>query len=405
MAMYFRFLNPSSQDDYEQLYGVMDSAFKDEELSSIVRRFVEYHPEMTEREYFMVKAGDKAVAGLVLIPEKWNIDGVELKVAEMGCVGTDPEYRRRGLQRILNEKFDEHAREADYDLCVLAGIPFFYRQFGYQYAVELDYLTEIESDKLPMETCLTYRPFEESDISVAQKLLERTQDKYMVHSVRTKIVWQMQEKTATYGAEPFQDTVIVDEIGVAAYFRSWPDIEQKTLIIRELIQRDKSLSEGIAAVIREEAEKQGLDKVKTKLSHLDDFSQYLIGLGATVNKPYAWQVKILDIKSFLLKLAPVLGKRLVDSEFWELSRELKINFWKYALNLVFSDGQLVRVEEISDPGRKIGMNPYAAIQLFMGYRSRADLEYAYPDFYVRDGLEKLIDVLFPCRPSYIHFCY
>jgi predicted acetyltransferase len=405
MAESFRFCNPCSPEDYMQLYGVMDSAFKGEDVASIVRRFVENHPEMTDRHYLMVKHCGKAVAGLLLIPEKWSIEGVEFKVAEMGCVGTTPEYRRRGLQSILNEKFDEYASENGFDLCVLAGIPYFYRQFGYQYAVELDYLTEIDVNKLPSKLSLSFRPFEDYDIHEAQKLFEKTQSGYLVHSIRTDEIWQMQQKTGTYGAEPFNGTVILDVDEVVGYYRFWADKDQKTLVIKELAQRDEAHSEEISAVIREEAGRQGLEKVKSKLSHLDAFSQYLVKLGAKTNKPYAWQVKILDMKGFLVKLGPVLERRLENSEFKGLTMELKMNFWKYALSLRFEDGKLVSVEEVSDAGRTLGLNPYAAIQLFLGYRCREDLEYAYPDFYVRDGLDALIDVLFPRKPGYIHYCY
>ena len=63
------------------------------------------------------------------------------------------------------------------------------------------------------------------------------------------------------------------------------------------------------------------------------------------------------------------------------------------------------VSDVAESGRSISLNPYASIQLFLGFRSREELEFAYPDFYVRDGFESLIDVLFPRKPSYIHYCY
>ncbi|TFH15724.1 GNAT family N-acetyltransferase [Candidatus Bathyarchaeota archaeon] len=405
MAREYRFQKPVSQSDYDKLYNVMDSVFKGEDVVSIVRRFVENHHEMTSENYFMVMLGEEAVAGLVLIPQKWMIEGVELKVAEMGCVGTKPECRRRGFQLILNEAFDEYAIENGYDLCVLAGIPYFYRQFGYQYAVELDYDTEIDLDKLPEDPRLRARPFEEEDIVGAQKLLEKTQERYLVHSVRTRDIWSMQQETGTYGAEPFKGTTITDNGEIVAYYRSWIDEKEKTLTIRELALKNKSYAAKVAATIRDEAERQGLEKIKTKLSHEDAFSKYLIGQGAKINKPYGWQIKILSPESFLRKIGPLLEKRLTESKFRGLTRMLKMNFWKYELGLWFEDGKLVKVEQTSDAGRILGMNPYASIQLFLGFRSREDLEYAYPDFYVRDGLGELIDVLFPRKPGYIHYCY
>jgi predicted acetyltransferase len=400
----YRFQKPTSENDYEKLYEVMDSAFGDEDVRAVVRRFVEHHSEMTNEDYFMVMKGDEAVAGLVLIPQRWSIGGVELRVAEMGCVGTRPEHRRKRLQWILNEKFDQYAKEKGYDLCVLAGIPYFYRQFGYQYAVELDYITEIDAEKLP-NRLVDCRDFKTEDIPEAQRLLEETQRKYLVHSIRTKAIWRMQEETETYGAEPFKATTVTEDEKIVAYYRWWPDKKEQTLLIRELALEDESIVEKIASAIRTEAERQECTKIKTKLSHEDTFSKYLIGLGAKVNKPYAWQVKILDPEGFFRKLGPLLEKRLMGPKFKGLNKVLRMNFWKYALEVTFEDGKLVGVKHISDTGRVLGLNPYASIQLFLGYRSREDLEYAYPDFYVRDGLDELFDVLFSRKPGYIHYCY
>ncbi len=404
MTTGFQFIKPRTKKDYEALYRLMDAAFPSEGVDEIVRRFVENHQGMTGEDYFMVKQGDTAVAGLVLIPQRWSIDGAEFKVAEMGCVGTHPEYRRRGLQRILNKEFDEYVAEKGYDLCVLAGIPYFYRQFGYQYAVELDYLTAIDLDRLPSETNFTTRPFEQKDIDAAQMLLEETQREYMVYSIRAKEIWIMQQETGTYGAEPFKATVIMDGDRLVAYYRWWPEKEEKTLTIRELAQHG-DMSTQIAAIIRQDAEKQGLKKLKTKLSHRDAFSKYLKGLGAEMNKPYAWQVKLVNPKRFLEKLGPVLEKRLENSEFKGLTDELRMNFWKYAVAVRFMEGRLVSVEEVPEAKRILGMNPYASIQLFLGYHTREELEYMNPDFYIRGGYDKLIDTLFPRKPGYIHYCY
>ena len=386
-------------------YGVMDAAFEGEDVATIVRRFVENHPEMTQEDYFMVRQGERAVAGLLLIPQKWSIDDVEFDVAEMGCVGTDPDYRRKRLQYILNEKFDEYARKKGYDLCVLAGIPYFYRQFGYQYAVELDYISTINVEKLPKDSKLTTRPFESKDIQEAQRLLEATQRGYMVHSIRTDEIWNMQEETGAYGAEPFKGTVILEGDQFVGYYRWWFEKEDKALVIKELVLKDESLSRELAGVIGAEAEKQGFIKITSKLSYEDAFSKYLFELGAESNKIYAWQVKILDPRGFLEKLGPALEKRLEGSEFKGLSKELRMNFWKYAISLRFEDGKLVSVEEVSEAKRILGMNPYASIQLFLGYRSREELEHMYPDFYFRKDHQQLIDVLFPRKPGYIHYCY
>jgi hypothetical protein len=53
----------------------------------------------------------------------------------------------------------------------------------------------------------------------------------------------------------------------------------------------------------------------------------------------------------------------------------------------------------------IGLNPLAFVQLLTGFKSREELEAAYPDVRIAQSHRYLIDVLFPKLPSYIHSAY
>lgn len=403
----YTFAKPETDEDYEALYKVMDAAFSDEDVRGITRRFVEHHPDMNREHFFMVKHGEKAVAGLLLIPQVWKIGGVEMKVAEMGCVGTDPLHRRKGVQWILNDEFDKYAIEQSYDLCVLAGIPYFYRQLGYQYAVELDYSTEIELAKIPeKESGIRVEKFTEDHVDKADRLLRKAQEGYLVHSVRTEEVWEMQQETGTYGGEPFQAVSLLLGDKFVGYYRYVVDKEKGTFYIKEL-GIDENVSVGdLAGVIKGHASGMGLTVLKTGLPHQDEVNRYLISRGAKTNRPYAWQVKVLDLTRFLTKLRPVLESRIEDSEFKDVSKDLTLNFWRFAVSMKIVGGKIVSIEKVhGEKDRTIGMNPYAFIKLALGYKSRSELEEMYPDFWVRGDMGGLIDVMFPKQPGYIHYCY
>jgi predicted acetyltransferase len=66
------------------------------------------------------------------------LEGTKLHVAEMGLVGTQENHRGRGLMRTLNREFDKTLDEEKFDLAVIQGIPGFYHQFGYHYAIPLE---------------------------------------------------------------------------------------------------------------------------------------------------------------------------------------------------------------------------------------------------------------------------
>ena len=403
----YTFAKPESVEDFEALYKMMDRVFGEEDVRSITKRFADHHPEMKKEHFFTVKQGEKVVAGLLLIPQVWKLGELELKVAEMGCVGTDPEHRRKSLQQVLNDEFDGYSKEHDFDLCALAGIPFFYRQFGYQYAVQLDYSTEISLDKIPeQKTEIQLGDFTEEHITNADILLKKLQERYLIHSVRSEEIWEMQQKTGTYGADPFQTAALYREESFVGYYRYSADQENKSFNIKELAFDEKVTPEELASVIRAHASSLGSITVTTKLSHQDKFSSYLISLGADTNTPYAWQVKILDFTKFLRKLGPVLEQRIENSEFIGINKELTMNFWKFAVKMKIEDGKVAGIEKMyGEEDRAIGWNPYAFIQLALGYKGRKELEEMYPDFRVRGDVGGLIDVMFPKQPGYIHYCY
>lgn len=149
-----------------------------------------------------------------------------------------------------------------------------------------------------------------------------------------------------------------------------------------------------------------MTELKTGLPHQDEVNRYLISLGAKTNRPYAWQVKILDLTNFLTKMRPVLEYRIEDSEFKGVSKDLALNFWKFVISMKIEEGKIVSIEKVcGEKDRKIGLNPDAFIKLALGYKSRLELEKMYPDFWIRGDLGDLIDVMFPKQPSYIHYCY
>ncbi len=405
--MEYVFCKPQSEEDYEALYKMMDASFGDEDVRGITKRFVEKHPSMTHENFFMLKKGDEVVAGLLLLPQIWTIDGIEVKVAEMGCVGTKPDHRRKKLQWILNERFDSYAKENGYDLCALAGIPYFYRQFGYQYAVELDFSTETDPGKIPdTESSLQRRKITELDIPIMDSILRDSQHRYFVKSNRTSGVWKMQQDTGTYGGEPFEGLALTNETGLVGYYRYVVDSKNSTLYIRELGFNEDTSAEEVANVLKNHAEENGLGKIKTALSHVDPINEYLKELGAKQNKPYAWQIKPLDLFRLMEKMKPAFEKRIAESQFKSLTNELRFNFFKFAIKMEIVNGVIQNMEKYyEEDSRNLGFNPNAFIQMIMGYKGWRELADAYPDFWVRDGLDDLVDVMFPKGSGYIHYTY
>jgi predicted N-acetyltransferase YhbS len=402
----YSFNKPRTEDDVEQVYALMRVVFQNEGVDSIVRRLLGLYPPMTMDHVFTVTNGDETVASLVLIPQTWVMGGVELKVAEMGCVATHPDHRGRGLQRILNDRFDEAARSGGYDLCTLAGIPFFYRQFGYEYSLDLDHKTTIPVSELPdTQPSLDSRRFTEADIQAAAELLDSYHSRYLVHCPRTAPVWRMQHTTGVYNGEPYEGYALHEGGVMQAYLRVQPRPRDKALVLKEA-GVVPGAHRQVLAFLKRLCVDSGLETLVSTLGYVDPLSELLAGLGAEQSLPYGWQVKIVDNVKLLEKIAPLLESRLAGTRFSGLSERLNLNFRKFSVDLVFESGKVAGVSLSGDcSDRAVGLNPYVFPQLLLSYRSREELEHGYPDIRVTPSRKELVDTLFPKKPSYIHHVY
>ena len=62
----------------------------------------------------------------------WSFAGILFGVTRAEMVATEPSYRRRGLVRALFEMVHARGAAEGHLLSAITGIPYFYRQFGYE---------------------------------------------------------------------------------------------------------------------------------------------------------------------------------------------------------------------------------------------------------------------------------
>jgi len=376
-------------------------------VDRLVERLMDRHPSMTLGNHFVIKHESRIVACLVLIPVEWSIGGVLLRVAEMGCVGTLPEFRRRGLIKRLVEEYHRELENVGYDLSVIEGIPYFYRQFGYEYAIPLNEETRIEIEKLPgYEMEHEIRSFEGSDIPRAMSLLNHSQSKFYVHSVRSKCIWEIQHET-NIDSEQFQAYAVEKGDEVVAYFRLTEKGAEKTLFLREVSETDVSTSRSIIRFLKDLCEQKGLETLSAQISYLNPLSEQLASFGGVQRKPaYAWQIRITDHTKIFQRIKPLLEDRLAGSPYHDFFGNLNFNFWRFTVRLSIENGSIGDIRVIDGcEDRSIGLNPLAFAQLLTGYRSLEELESTYPDCRVHPNFKRMIDALFPKMPSYIHVAY
>ena len=111
-------------------------------MSIVARLMRGDYPLMGQGDFAVIedtsRDGKPLVACTCLWRQRWEYDGIPFGLGRPEFVGTDPAYRNRGLIRALFEVI--HARsEAEGQLMqAITGIAYFYRQFGYEYALQLE---------------------------------------------------------------------------------------------------------------------------------------------------------------------------------------------------------------------------------------------------------------------------
>lgn len=383
-----------------------------EPVGEMVRALCTHHPATSLEDFFFVEeeATGKMVSFLCLIPLKWSFEGVELKVAELGCVGTLESYRRRGFIRALNQRYEERLKEGGYDLSVVEGIPYFYRQFGYEYALPLGEECTISLDQIPdqkegqTQKKITIRPFTLKDIPEASRLFEQSVSKFSIHTIRNEDIWRYQEERRMASGERFESYAVESNGTMIGYFRLNKDKDVSILEASD-IDYDSALEVlRYAKSITKSEEKSPYIKVRGSSS--SPFVEVAKYLGGKVRPHYAFQIRIPDVCRFLTKMKPILERRIRDSVLRGLTATVKINLYIKALELHFVSGEFQKVVS-TKPSKEwdVGFHPLAFYKLLVGYKNREELSAQYHDVIVNEKMHHIIDTLFPKTISFIHTGY
>src|SRR5689334_11423375 len=161
----------------------------------MTRALLLHHPH-TRPDYWLYvedETNAQIVSSLALIPWQWRYEDVTLKSGEVGIVGTLETYRNRGLVRVLMARHHELLREGEFDLSHIQGIPYFYRQFGYEYAMPLDVHWNLELRHAPdyaTETRYTFRLATMQDIPILMRFYEQAAMSLDISAVRDESIWR-----------------------------------------------------------------------------------------------------------------------------------------------------------------------------------------------------------------------
>ena len=376
--------------------------------SAAVEHLLRKHPEMAHSDFFLVEDAtrERIVSTTCLIPWRCQIEGVDLDVAMLEMVATHPEYRRRGLIRRQIEHFRQTVRERRFDLTIIQGIPYYYRQFGYAYACDHTRRDAIEAACAisaigDAREPVVLRQASRADLPTLSDFYRSAMARVQVRTVRTLAYWRYLLEELHY---PFQLVARAADGPAVGYALVHPGREG-TAYIAESWVPDQATA---LTVLRRLAQR------RVKALHIawpehGPLVQAARGLGSRPLPTGQWLFRITDVAGLLHKLGPVLEQRLAESDFSDLTADLCINLYHHGYVLRFRAGRLRGVEQagfvdasMGAEGGDLNIPPDAFVRLALGYRGLDALRDAWPDIVVNSAARYLLDAMFPPMASY--FC-
>lgn len=427
----------STPDDTDRIVALNRYVFRDRPDQPL-NEFIEYwtrdlmsrrHPLIAPEDFAIVedtRSGD-IVASTCLMRATWEFAGVTLPAGRPEVVATHPDYRHRGLIRAIFELI--HARsEARGDVVQgITGISYFYRQFGYEYTMDLDtwrttFFSAIPALKPDASEPYTLRAATLEDIPLLMAVYNRERAGVLVSTGIDEAYWrwvlagmhpQSAECWMTYviaagdgrgvgyiWVDPLRRTAAVNIWGIATL----PDVSLLA-VLPSVLRGIQALAPGMRLrrpdVPPADQMRWNLGVEHPVYTALNDLVQ------TSIVPPYAWYVRVPNLPELLRSIAPVLERRLAESPVAaRYSGELTLDFHRGGLRLVFKDGMLATAEDWQLPvwgSAGAGFPPLVFNQLLFGHRSMDELRAIYPDVDAEYEAGVVLRVLFPKQRSMLRF--
>jgi hypothetical protein len=359
----------------------------------------------------------RIVSTMFTIPQWWSYAGTLLLLNRPELVGTDSAYRRRGLIRAQFDEMHRRGDDAGEMLQFITGIPWYYRQFGYDYALDLTPHPTVRVSNRPIapDGRWSVRRATADDLPFLARVDSATTARSpYLRCVRDEATWQL-ELARRPGALLGCGVFVIEEleapgatpspIGYSVHQnRAWGS--QLPLRAFELLPGCSWLGPTAAVVAHAQEAARGRSLAGVTLALPDEHPAFRCAytrLAPPFGANYGLYVRVPDAPAFVHAIASVLERRLAASPAMNYSGDLRLHFYVDGLKMSFTDGRLASVApwrpDDDDDHGDAGMPRDAFVHMLLGNRTITELEGTVADCSVNtDAGGLLLEVLFPRMP-------
>jgi len=381
------------------------------------------HPAVTAEDFTVVEdeASGEIVSSLNLISQTWSYGGIPFGIGQIEVVGTAEAMRRRGLVRAQMEVAHGWSAERGQVVQGITGIPYYYRRFRYDMALELGGGRIAATARVPAlgENAVerfTFRPAVSADAPFLSATFGGSRDRYRVADRWEEEQWRWavagrDPVSLVYLAIDVMEDELEDPVGLvvrgtsvrnsmvrvygfevaggAGWWEAGPALLRHSQRVGDELAGDDAPVGRIALLLG--TEHPVYEVLPQVLDH--------------VAAPYAWYIRISDVPGFLRHVAPALEWRLGDSVMSGFTGKFELNLSGSGAALDFEDGLISGVRSWTpadfDDGDVL-FPDLTFLQVLFGFRSFRELEHSYTDCIAgSDAGRALVDALFPQGPSQV----
>ncbi|KAG0293880.1 hypothetical protein BGZ98_001983 [Dissophora globulifera] len=455
----------STHADADNVSALIGDAFKKRLLSG-------KNVAMSDRDYALVEDTrcepdqNPIVACVAIHRLRAYYGSSDIIIGKPEMVATNPKYRNRGfIRKLMFDMIHPESEARGDDMQILPGIPYFYRQFGYEYAMVNFMTSKVESiQSIPSLEDGKSEPYvlrkatvEDIPYLIRMSTRERVSPYTQVGIYYGPEYWKYTvgdimdiPNPMQYGVRDTQiiiDAVTGEDVGysiVSTPFGMKVEaivVDESVFIndalypvLRQLIALEKKRLEAKKAFLQEaEAAKINTTSFPMLLQiHPKHPATALLGskmVSLATGPGFRLYSRIDDYPRFILKVRKELEKRLAESPMAGITGRLRLNFYRKVegnkakgLEIFLEQGKIVDAKEWVHPGGdklieehlawkaegkvpqvfNAAFAPLTFHQLLLGDRSLEELIWSYGETNTADETVKLLlNSLFPKGTQHI----
>ena len=324
------------------------------------------HPTCKASDFTVVEDTQtgKIVSSLCLISQTWIYSGIPFKLGQPEFVATEPEYRRRGLVRKQFEVIHALSETREELMQGITGIPWYYRLFGYEMALDMEAGQVIDGIHIPTlkkgetETC-RLRSRTDADNVFIQDLYETAIQHYVFACPRTSEMWAYEFNGRSAGSDTRHEFLLIEDMEGTrlGYVQHVQWCYENFLILRMELKPGVGYLNLIPSLLRALWEKAKTTPVIAENDNPKAIGvQFMLGREHPVYKvfpksvvrkapPYAWYIRVPDLIAFLRHIQPALEKHLIGTVAEGYSGELKLSFYRSGVHFTFDRGRVTKLTD------------------------------------------------------------